>query len=160
MYRSGKLPDLFLVADYGFQGEKYKFNKDQDYMQASAILTWNLFQGFANKSRISQAVLQKEISGNQLEEARKKIELQVIEAINELSTVQKGIASAESRLVNARESFRIVERKYAEGQISLLEFIDARTNMTRAEENLIITRYKYLSSYADFEQVTGTSDIE
>jgi len=46
MNQSGKLPNLFVVVDYGFQGEKYQFNKEQDYMQASAILTWNLFLAF------------------------------------------------------------------------------------------------------------------
>jgi outer membrane protein len=42
--QSGKLPDLIIVADLGYQGEKYKFNKDQDYLQASAVLTWNLLR--------------------------------------------------------------------------------------------------------------------
>jgi outer membrane protein len=160
MYQSGKLPDLFLVADYGIQGENYVFNKDAVYGQASAVLVWNLFEGFSNKAKISQALIQNEKAKSQIEEARKQIELQVITAVNELSAMEKGIVAAESRLTNARESFRIVEKKYDEGQISLLEFIDARSTMTQAEENLIISRFKYLSAYADFEKVTGTSEFE
>jgi outer membrane protein len=160
MYQSGKLPDLFLVADYGIQGENYVFNKDAVYGQASAVLVWNLFEGFSNKAKISQALIQNEKAKSQIEEARKQIELQVITAVNELSAMEKGIVAAESRLINARESFRIVEKKYNEGQISLLEFIDARSTMTQAEENLIIFRFKYLSAYADFEKVTGTSEFE
>lgn len=160
LYQSGRLPDLYLVADYGFQGEKYIFNKDQIYGQASAVLVWNLFEGFSNKSRISQAILQQEKAKSQMEEAKKQIELQVLSAISELAAMEKGIIAAESRVKNSRESFRIVERKYGEGQISLLEYIDARTTMTQAEESLIISRFKYLSAYADFEKVTGTLIIE
>jgi outer membrane protein TolC len=160
MNKSRKLPDLFAVADYGFQGEDYVFSMEQDYMQASAILTWNLFEGFGNKARIRQAVIQNEMAESELEEAKKQIELQVIEAINELSAADKGIAAAGSQLKNARESYRIVEKKYGEGQSSLIEYIDARTSMTQAEENLIISKFRYLSAFAEFERITGIRETD
>jgi len=151
---SGKLPDMFIAVDYGFQGTKYRFNKDDDYLQASAILTWNLFSGFQNRAKISQSVYEKEIIARKLEEASKQIELQVINTMNELLTAEKGILVAERQLKNAREGFRLVNRKYEEGNASLIEFIDARTTLTQAEENLIISRFRYLSSFAEFEKVT------
>lgn len=160
MNQSQKLPDLFAVADYGFQGEEYEFNREQDYIQASAVLTWNLFEGFTNRARIRQAIIQKEIAETQLEEVKKQIELQVINAVSELSAADKGIAAAESQLKNARESYRIVEKKYDEGQASLIEYIDARTGMTQAEENLIISRFQYLSSFAEFEKITAIDITE
>jgi hypothetical protein len=58
------------------------------------------------------------------------------------------------RLKNAREGFRLVRRKYEEGQTSLLEFIDSRTTLTLAEENLIVSRFSYLSCFSEFEKVT------
>jgi outer membrane protein len=160
MNESGKLPDLLIAVDYGFQGEKYQFNKSQDYVQASAILTWNLFSGFQNRAKIKQAVLQKEMIDNQIGEVRKQIELQVLNTMNELLTEEKGITAAEARLKNAREGFRLVKRKYDEGQSSLIEFLDARTTLTQAEENLIISKFRYLSSYAEFEKVTAINKAE
>jgi outer membrane protein TolC len=154
MNQSGKLPDLFVVVDYGFQGTEYRFNKNQDYVQASAILSWNLFSGFQNKAKIRQSLLEKEIIGKKLEEAKKQIGLQVINTMNELLSAEKGIIAAEARVKNAREGFRLVSRKYEEGQASLIEFIDARTTLTQSEENLIISRFKYLSCFAEFEKVT------
>jgi outer membrane protein len=160
MNRSGKLPEMFIAVDYGFQGTDYRFNKNQDYLQASAILTWNLFSGFQNRSKIKQSVIEKEIIDKQLEEARKQIQLQVINTMNELLTSEKGIAAAEARLKNAREGFRLVNRKYEEGQASLIEFIDSRTTLTQAEENLIISKFNYLSSFAEFEKVTAINRSE
>jgi outer membrane protein len=160
MNQSGKLPDIFVAVDYGFQGENYRFNKDQDYVQASAILTWNLFSGFQNRAKIKQAIIDKKIIESQLDEARKQIELQVINSLNELLTAEKGISAAETRLKNAREGFRLINRKYEEGQASLLEFLDARTTMTQAEENLIISKFSYLSYFADFEKITGMNKSE
>jgi outer membrane protein TolC len=156
--QSERLPDMFIAVDYGFQGETYKFNKDYDYIQASAVLAWSLFSGFQTRSRIKQSMIEKSIIDKRLEEAKKQIELEVITTLNELLTAEKGITAAETRLINAKEGFRLVNRKYEEGQASLIEFMDARTNLTQSEVNLIISRYAYLSCYADFEKVTTTSN--
>ena len=155
MDQAGKLPDLFIAVDYGFQGTKYRFNMDNDYVIASAVLSWNLFSGFQNRTRIRQSQAEKEIADSKLEEARNQIELQVVSAMNELLAAEKGILAAEMRLKNAREAFRLVNRKFEEGQASLLEYIDARTSMTQAGENLIVSRFSYLSCFSEFEKVTA-----
>ncbi|TSA36619.1 MAG: TolC family protein [Porphyromonadaceae bacterium] len=159
MNQAGALPNVMIVADYGIQGEKYKINKDADFAQASAILTWNLFAGFQNRAKIRQAKLQKEMLDQQSEEVRKQIELQVINALNELKSAQAGIESATSQVKSAREGFRLVKRRYQEGQANLIEFIDARTTLTQAEENVIISRYTYLADYAEFEKVCAINKI-
>lgn len=157
---SGRLPEMFIVVDYGFQGTRYRFNSDDDYVQASAVLSWSLFKGFQNRAQIRQSVLDREIAERRLEEARKQIELQVINSVNELLTAEKGIEAAESRLKNAREGFRLVSRRYGEGQASQIEFIDSRTTLTQAEENLIVSRYNYLVAFAGFEKAAALNKTE
>ena len=155
MNKSGALPNLLLVADYGLQGEEYKINRESDFAQASAVLTWDLFAGFQNRSRIRQALLAREQIDQQTEEVRQQIELQVLNVLNELKTAQEGIVSAESQVRSARENFRLIKRKFDEGQSSLIEFMDAQSSLTQAEENLIISRFTWLSDYAEFEKVTA-----
>ncbi|HEX2969958.1 MAG TPA: TolC family protein [Bacteroidales bacterium] len=155
MEKSGKIPDMYLAVDYGIQGTEYRFNRDEDYVQASALLTWNLFKGFSNRSKIRQAEIDREMANRQLEEAAKQIELQVLSTMNELFTAEKGITAAESRLKNATEGFRLVSRKYEEGQATQIEFIDSRTTMTQAGVNLIVSRFNYLSAFAEFEKVAA-----
>jgi outer membrane protein TolC len=152
MYRSSGLPDLFFLADYGFQGEEYQFNKDQDYLQASVVLSWDIFSGLQNRSKIRQALIQREMVEDRLNEAKSRIELQVINSLHVLKASELAIKTAESQAKGTREVFRLVNRKYEEGQASLIEFMDARNSLTQAEENLIISRYSYLSDYADFEK--------
>jgi outer membrane protein len=153
MYRSSGLPDVFFLADYGFQGEDYHFNKNQDYLQASLVLTWDLFNGFRNRSRIRQSLVQKELIEHRLDEARSQIEMQVINVISEIDATEAAIRSAVDQVRSAREGFRLVNRKYGEGQSSLVEFLDARNAMTQAETSLIILRYTHLSNLAEFEKV-------
>jgi len=152
--KSGAVPDMYVAVDYGIQGVDYRLNRDQEYVQASAILSWNLFSGFRNRARIKQSVLDREMANRQMEEVKKQIELQVINTMNDLMTAEKGIVAAEARVRSAREGFRLVKRKYGEGQANMIEFIDARTTLTQAEENLIISRFTYLSAFAEFEKVT------
>lgn len=159
MNQAGALPSLMIVADYGIQGEKYEINKDADFGQASAILSWDLFAGFQNRAKIRQAKMQREILDRQSEEVRKQIELQVINAMNELKTAMAGIETAASQVRTAREGFRLVKRRYEEGQANLIEFIDARTTLTQAEENMIISRFTYLADYAEFEKVCAINKI-
>jgi outer membrane protein TolC len=153
--RSSALPDLMLVADYGFQGEKYVFNKDQDYLQASVVFTWDLFSGFQNRAKIGQALLQKQIIDTKIEETKNQISLQVINAQNELKASEAGMVAARSQASTAREVFRLVQRKYEEGKANLIEFMDARTTLTQAEENLIVSRFAMLTAIAEFEKVTA-----
>jgi outer membrane protein len=80
--------------------------------------------------------------------------------LNELLTAEKGITAAETRLKNSHEGFRLVKRKYEEGQANLIEFLDARTNLTQADENLIVSRFSYLSCFAEFEKITAINKSE
>jgi outer membrane protein len=156
MYRSSGLPSVFLLADYGYQGENYEFNKDQDYMQASLVMTWDLFNGLQNRSKIRQSLAQKEIIVHRLDEARSQVELQVITVMSELRATEAAIKAAEDQAKSAREGFRLVNRKYGEGQASLVEYLDARSAMTQADASLIVLRYTHLSNLAEFEKTISS----
>jgi outer membrane protein TolC len=52
-----------------------------------------------------------------------------------------------------------VKRRYEEGQANLIEFIDARSTLTQAEENVIISRFTYLADYAEFEKVCAINQL-
>ena len=53
----------------------------------------------------------------------------------------------------------MVDKKFREGQANLIEYIDARTTMTNAEQTLIINRYDYYIKYAEFERVACLREI-
>ena len=157
--RGNALPNLYAAIDYGFQGTKYEFNPDQDYMLASLVLRWNLSHGFDNKARISEARIERDIRLTRLEEAEQQIRLQIIEAYYAILAAEESITAASEELSSAGKAFRVIERKYGEGQASLIEFIDARTSMTRAEQRLIISRYDHQIRYSELERVACLYDI-
>jgi len=152
MNKFNKAPNLTAVVDYGFQGEEYKFTSDDDFVMASFVLSWDLFKGFQTRAKILQATIDKQIIETQYNEAINQVNLQVLELYYEVESVEKAIMASQQENLSATKSFEIINKKYKEGQASLIQFIDARTTMTNAEFNLIIATYDYQIKYAQFER--------
>ncbi len=160
MNQMNKLPNLYAVVDYGFQGRNYEFNKRQDYLFASLIFRWDLFHGFENKARIGEARIEQSLRDTQLEEAEKKIRLETIGAHYDLIASVESVKASGEELLSARNAFRVINRKYGEGQATLIEYIDARSTMTQAEMLLIISKYDFHIKYANLERVACLYPIE
>jgi outer membrane protein len=158
--RSFKLPTLTGAMDYGFQGEEYRFTKDDDYMLASLVLRWDLFTGRQNDAKIQHAKIEQKMIEQKQDELESVIKLEVTNSWYAMQAAGKSIEAAELQVETTQKAFQIIARKYEQGQAGLIEFIDARTEMTNAEENLIVARYDYLISYADYERAAGLYQIE
>ena len=155
-----KAPNLTAVVDYGFQGEEYNFTSDDDFIMASFVLSWDLFKGFQNKAKIQQATIDKQIIETQYNEAENRVKLQILNLYYAVEAVEKAIFAAQQEKLSATKSYEIINKKYKEGQASLIQFIDARTTMTNAEYNVIITTYDYKIKYAEFERAACLYEIK
>lgn len=160
MNRNEQLPLLYASVDYGFQGTHYEFNNRQDYVFASLILHWNIFHGFETRARIEEARMEQERLSSRLEETRQQIRLQATEAYYDLIASMESVHAAEEELLSARNAYRIVDRRFREGQAPLLEYMDARTAMTQAGEHLIISRYDYHIKFAALERASCLFPLE
>ncbi|UCG27452.1 MAG: TolC family protein [Bacteroidales bacterium] len=158
--RAQNHPMLLAAVDYGFQGEKYRFTSQYDFVIASFVLKWDIFSGFQNQARIKQAKIDKEILTRQKEELEQKIKLEVTQTFYDLKASFQSVRSAEKELLHARNAFKLVDRKYREGMASLIEFIDSRTTMTQAEWSWIITRFDLQVKLAEFERITASYNVK
>ncbi|MGD2035317.1 MAG: TolC family protein [Bacteroidales bacterium] len=153
--RSSNYPNLFLALDYGYQGEEYSFTGEDDFLLASVVLRWDLFQGFKNRAEVQHARIAGEQIELQKQELTKQIELQVITAYYELKAAIKAIDAARTQVKASENAFQVTEEKYRIGQAKLIEYTDARTTMTRSKQNLIIAVFEYKIKEAEFERVVG-----
>jgi len=154
--RTAFLPSVTAVADWGYQGESYSFTPRDDYWMASLVVSWNLFNGFQDRNKTRQASLIKHEQELQFEELKNKIVLQVKQAQQNLLVACRSLAAAKSRRSSARKTFSIVNRKFREGIAPQLEYLDARTTMTRAEINAIVSEYNVHIKVAELERVTAS----
>ena len=82
------------------------------------------------------------------------MELQL--AKNELISQKAALESATKKLSSATAYFRLVERGYREGVNSLIEFIDARNQLTTASLQKNLSTYKLLKANAQLERQLHT----
>jgi outer membrane protein len=160
LHRGKNIPGLFGVVDYGIQGEQYSFTSEDDFMLASLVMRWNLFQGTTNHQKVQQSRIEGEKLDELYLETQQQISLEVINHFYGLQAAFESVESAEKQTLSAMRAYKLISRKYTEGQSSLLELIDARTSLTSAAANAIIARSEYFSRLADLECAIGANGLE
>ncbi|MDX2129443.1 MAG: TolC family protein [Chloroherpetonaceae bacterium] len=156
IYRSDFLPTLSLGIDYGFQGNRYDFNFNQDFATISLVMQWNIFNGFQDQAKTEQAVIETNRLRLKEAELKRQIELQVRTLFEEVQLAQSLISVSDARKKASDASFQILAKKYAQGQASLVEYLDSQTSMTNAAINAIITRYDAVIKDAELERATAS----
>jgi outer membrane protein len=149
------LPGIAAVIDYGFQGEKYRFTKKDDYWMASLLLSWNLFNGFQDDARKKQALLGKKILEKQLQEAEVRIRLQLQDATRSLQVARQVLTAANETQLSAEASFLIISKKYEQQMVPQIEYIQARNEFTAARANQLVSVYDVYIKEAQLELATG-----
>jgi outer membrane protein len=157
--RQQKWPTLSLGLDAGTQGEDFRFGDGYNFRTASLIFTWKFFDGGGDEARMRQARANERQVVLRQEEIAQQIRLEVQQALDRLTTARDSLATAAARADAARSAFRIASRKRDEGVISQVEFIDARSTLTRAELNHNLTRFNVLARRAELEYATSAGDI-
>ncbi len=160
LVKSKYLPGVVLAVDYGFQGEKYNFTKDDDYWMASLVLQWNLFNGFQDKAKAEQADLEAKKIRMQVLEVQNQIRLQVKEAVKNFKVAKETIKTTRERLESFQKSFKIINKKFNEGMVPQIEYLDARNKLTQAEVQAIIAEYDYKQKYAMLEQAAALVNLK
>ena len=148
------LPNINLVADYGVQGVDYNIDRDADFFLGSLVMSWKLFQA-SNKYKTQQVQIEKMDLMKQKEAARAQIGLEVVQAWYEVEAAQKSIEQARASLKATQEAFKLVNKKYAQGQTNLVSWTDALTRLTNAGNMQIIALYEYLNKVASLERATA-----
>jgi len=137
------LPAVSIAVDYGVQGDKYRFARDADFTQASLVLSWNLFNGSQDASRAEQAALDTKRVEAQAAVAARQIALQVRSSWASASVAHDAIGTAGDRVTASRRTWGLTRRRYEQGMASQVELLDARTSLTGAELNRVMTTYDF-----------------
>jgi outer membrane protein TolC len=157
--RAARRPNLALGIDAGTQGADYGFGRDYNFVAASLVFSWTLFDGGARTAAVSQARVTTRRLENQRSAAAQRIELEVQQALDNLQTTRVSLQAATARASAARAAFRIASRKRDAGMATQVEFLDARSALTGAELNLNWTRFDLLQRAAELEYALAAGDL-
>jgi outer membrane protein len=149
-----------LGVDYGFQGREVEFRSSQDYWVASIVVSWNLFNGGRDAARHAAAGYEVDRARTLRKDLEDRIALEVRVAYDAAVVAHEAIATADDRLAAARRTFELVQRRYEEGVASPIELVDARTALTSAELNRVVTAYGYAIHYVELERAAALRPLD
>jgi outer membrane protein len=157
--RADLKPTLSLGVDGGTQSEEYEFGRGRNLGTISLLLNWKFFDGGANRAEARSAQAAARQALVRRDEVALQIQLEVQQALDNLNATSDSLSTAEARVAAARAGFRIASRKRDEGVINQVEFVDARSSLTRAELNLNVVRFDLLARQAELDYATAAGSL-
>lgn len=149
-------PTLTLVADYGYQGETYRFDARDDYWMGSLLLQWNIYNGGQDKAERQIARIGLEQLRLREQELTRQIELDVDNQFRNLVYEQQALIAARQQERASKEAFELIRKKYNAGQLPLIRFMDAREKQTRAVLNYQMTKIELKKQQVRLAAATGS----
>jgi outer membrane protein TolC len=150
------IPKVSLFADLGSQASDWEFSNKSRYLLAGVQMNIPIFSGFRNRSRIAGSQLETDQLAKQQELTGKQFTVAANVARNNLSTASGNLLSAEKQYQSARSYFNLIEKGYSEGINTLIEFMDARNQLTASEIQVKLNRYRVLEAYSELIRQTGS----
>ncbi len=152
-------PTLALAVEGGIQGETYRTGGDADFVQGSLIAELNVWDGRQRHSEVQQARIERRRAELQLEETRQRIRLQAQQAADEYRAAIAAHTAALRRAQASERAFDIVRQREQAGLVAQLGFLDARTELTRAQLNRTITAARLVIAAAAFDRATAQTPL-
>jgi outer membrane protein len=159
MSKLNRLPKINAFLDLGTQAEGWRYNNDSRYYLVGVQLSLPIFQGFRNDRTIRQNRLELRKSEYDLVHTQRQLELAASVARNELATTIENYHAAEDQVKSAQSYFQLIDRGYKEGINSLIEFLDARNELTSSHLQLNLRKLEVLTASASLERETASYTI-
>lgn len=120
-------------------------------------LEWFAYEGGkrAAEKRIADSKIRAAMA--EAESIADTIAFQVNETYRRLKTARLGIERAQPAVEQARENYRLVRARAADGDATPAEVTDAEAAMTRAFQNHLNSIYDFLTAIAKIEYAMGTT---
>jgi len=160
MDKSYNIPKINAYLDGGSQESNFKFSSTSRYYLIGAQLSVPIFFGGRNKNNIRLSQLNLESLQLQKDLLTRQLRTEAQAAQNNVASAWAAYHANEKRLISAKAYFNLIDKGFKEGVNSLIEFIDAREQLTSAALQLNIAQYNILSQVAEYEWQTASSKIK
>jgi outer membrane protein len=175
--RAGHWPTLYLSGGYGdskttgdrtfagaYAGAPFSFSNPIDNQsrgpQVGITLSVPIFAGGAVQSRVRQAIAQRDVAREQLEQQKRAL---VRNTRNAYQTLVAGISEVEARrlaLVSARSAYDASQVGLEVGTRTVLDVLNNQQALFTAQRAFAQARYSFLQNRLLLEQAAGTLDVE
>ncbi|MDP3142886.1 MAG: TolC family protein [Candidatus Omnitrophota bacterium] len=127
----------------------------EDHNAAGFTFTWPIFDGWATKSKVEQAIVDLKETQLTKEKVKKDIALELKDAYLALRDAIVKIRAVESEVTLYDDNFVTAQDQYQKGIASSLDLSDADLKKQVAFFNRNEAIYDYLVAWASFDKATG-----
>jgi outer membrane protein len=168
--RAGHWPTLYLSGSYGDRRSDGTSTNNLDFSATDfenrsksrslgLTLSVPIFSGGATQSKVRQALAQRDVAADQLEQQKRAL---VRNTRNAYQTLVAGISEVEARrlaLVSARSAYSASQVGLEVGTRTVLDVLNNQQTLFNAEREFALARYNFLQSRLLLEQAAGTLDV-
>jgi outer membrane protein TolC len=158
--RAAYLPDLGLNVTYGIDAPQFAVNGPERVRNlgysASITLDVPVWDWLSTQHKVKQSEIRREASRVALTAAQRRLVARLDEAYAEAEAALEQLESLDASVATAAESLRLTKLRYASGEATVLEVVDAQNSSVVAENAREDGRVRYQAARADLETLTGT----
>jgi outer membrane protein len=118
-------------------------------------LEWGLFEGGRRVGELRVADSKTRAAAALADSIADTISFETFEAYRQMITAFRGIDLAKPAVTQAKENYRLVKARAAQGDATAAEITDAETALTRAEQDYLNSTYEYLTAGARLDYAIG-----
>jgi outer membrane protein TolC len=155
-----RMPKVNAFLDLGSQASDWKVNENSKYYLVGIQFSVPLFQGFRTNIKIRQSELEIQKTQFNLTNTTKHFQMAAEIAHNDLQTTVQNYMATHEQLKSAQSYFNLIEKGYQQGVNSLIEFLDARNQLTSSQLQKNLRLYEALTASARLERETASYIIE
>lgn len=148
-------PQVDLFANYNISDILTQSDSFNDNYSFGARVSWTLFEGGAAQARARQRELDIEIAERNFEEARNTIRLGVESAYFNLQSNLANIDTARLAVEQAQEALDLAILRFDAGVGTQLDILNAQSELTDAEVNLVQAIVGYNRSLAELKRAVS-----
>jgi outer membrane protein len=152
MDRQYWVPSVGAFVDLGSQGFKFEVSENTAYVMAGLSVDLPIWNGGRDQTAIALREQGNRELENKVSQATQGIDLAIFTRRNSTLASFESWRSALRQVEAAEAYFRLMERVFAQGATSLIEFIDARNQVTQARILANIRKYETFIGWAEYRR--------
>jgi outer membrane protein len=155
--KSDNRPNIYASWDYYSRSHVSATTQRNwnDYNVLGLTFTWPIFDGWATKAKVEQAIVDLKETQLTKEKTAKDIALELKDAYVDLKNAIAKMQSAQDAINLYKDTLKVTEDKYKQGLVSSLDLDDATLSYQVSLFNQRQAVYDYIIAKAKFDKATG-----
>ncbi len=139
-------PKIDIISSWEWHGHNFPGDSDGAAWTIGAVAKLNIFDGFIRERKVKKAKARIIQAQEFLKEKEKEVTLDVISSILRLKEAKEKIKTARIAVSEAKETLKVIEKRYSQGLATITELTDTQTALEEAKARYLGALHQYLMS--------------